>query len=492
MDIVTTWRTHRPMADLVLLFVPESYNSADSSIWRAFHIVASSYTLERSMDWFAALMRHHTSANWNFQRINARPQDQIDFAHAIERCPPALPVLFVPLPLAAKDENGFTEHAVRLFFSLAEELSARVMSDDSAATATGRAAQAARWSAHEALVCDASAHILPIHALAVRFQCRRVMRWVAARIMDVLDDDTGILLLSYAVESDARGAAVIRDEARPIYEQALMWYRCLRAPPAVQMPLDDRIAQLGQLCKQHTELDTFAPSVRITGPRAFEMRGAFAKCVGCYDTSISPDPIACGSTLVHGTTVQHEGGALMEGYWAMHLHEARCASGERRLTVRHIGIDAMRAFAERTRTNVCAPRAAATAIEAEIFAAKMAAASDSTSSNISTCVCRMSVRFVRRDRRVTRAEAVATFESGEFCMAAHATSVAKYTVYMPAHWRSDDYYVGYCSACRAVKPLAIFLYNLSITRLSDDAMRQGIVPDEPMPDAQPLAELVAA
>lgn len=502
MDLHTTWRTHRPLKDVALLFIPMPAREKPAqptappmeNLNAAFYILESTYLLQRSMEWFSSML----TTTWTLSQRGSHVNKQRVFAgdvteaawygNAMASCPEHLPVLVMCLPLqharGIDNEHGYCEHAIRTFFSLARALSSRVGSDDNIVFS-----DAARRHAEEqvqeqrALFTAAREHLLDMHALATYFQCSRVLRWIESNLIDTLHDEMALVLLDYMLEWDAKTEEFhINDPCVTLYTLTIMWYRCLRQPSPSPTMLDHRIAQLTRQCPRHAAIDVFYPAMRRLNDSAIELRGAFTKCLACYDSDITQDPANLGSTLVHADLAAHAAGMPAElGYWALHLHEERSATGKRHFTVRHVGARAAQAFTEHG--SCVAPQSSARAgIEAEVFASTQHQSSVSSTGPDAFSCC-LSLQLVRRERRVMRISEPSLFVAKEFGMAATSDGVAKYLVHMPPHWRLDDYPVGYCRGCRSMTNVAVLVYSLAITRTPACVTYDM---DAPMPDAAPL------
>jgi len=477
-SLIAAWRLHRPQHDTALLIVPEPPMSPTAGIpetHRAcvFFVHVASYLLEKASTWFAALRASADAHNNSDALLNGSERERLFYRALLDSRPGGHGVLLVRLPLASADpvlSRGFTEAAVRCFFALIESLYSRIMSDDGATTTPlARQHAEARWTATQAIDAHAREYILEIHALANYFGCRRVMRWVHANLIDSLDDEVANTLLDYATASAADGMEVsVTDSAAEIYALTLMWYHCLRAPSA-PCELDARIAFLAQRCARHRDLDAYSVRVHALGEEKrhqqpqLEMRGAIAKCVHCYDHEVTPAPVTWGSTVVQAVVTPTTDSM---GYWALHLHEERCASGQRQFTVRHIGADAVQAYLERPTAGPVQNTLgtlARTGLDAEVFAATRMPASSVTS----TFECSFALRCIQRDRRLMRAPDTTQSYAQTFTMDATRTGVSKYTVHAPRHWREDDYHTGFCRGCGQIKPVAVLTYALRILQLGN-------------------------
>jgi hypothetical protein len=497
LDLTTTWQLHRPVPnDVILLVLPEDRTKMglpfpDPRL--AFHISVNSYVLNKSMQWFARLASQHANSSDSIiNRVHENEQAAVSIAHA--GCPQHVPFLFVRLPLIehGSEISGFTEREVRLFFSLADALYARTMSEDGAIySERTRELAERRFQNLIAIAETAREHIIVLHQLACYFVCKRVLRWIDANLLECIDDDVASHLLDYvtfqstkvAATGEVRSRLCIHDEGRTLYETALLWYHCLRMPThSVPSELDAKFARLTSECGVP---DPCAIQPLLPAPNTLQLGGAFVKCVACFDASVTPDPSTWGSVVVHAA-IEH----MTFGYWAIQLHEERCASGQRQFSVRHIGVDAVSAYYAQHHANVGGTRSIAESIDAALAASAFVATRGTTGAPPINYACRLALRFMRRDRHVSRAPDAAHYTSDEFHMAAPPDGAAKYAVCLPPHWREEDYHYGYCPRCKVRRRVAVLIYTLTIVCPAPTGLR--ITDDEPMPDAPPLMETVSA
>lgn len=367
----------------------------------------------------------------------------------------------------------YTREAVALFFRLIVELNARSFSDSMHDPARVRAANAQ----HHHVVETAKADIIAMHALAQRFGCIRVERWVIAQLPELLSDENAAAILDYAIDPMHRS---VRAGCAQLYETTFMWLRCIRPPtPALLGRLDEAVAWCTTNVANHGQYDIFKNASRLVdGGRTLEITGCLVKCQTCYEHKAStrqgPDKVVIETGVYPGDT-----GALgTHGFWSMHVQEEICIRPRIVLAICHVPAqdNTLRSVLPcdaPTGAGDCAT-GARTLTKRESDAVRLKALTTPTAAQDHgrAYKCVVEACSVRQGSRSVATFGEMTSTSEPFLIdttTAHATSngtpslLWQYRLGLPVNYGYQEVnHTGFCPHCRQTKPLFILSARLRV------------------------------
>lgn len=443
----------------------------------AFQITVNSYDLEHASAWFAATLKVHKSVEISSQVINLDKQAQERCFLALSQCSKTYPIFVLYLPLAdpltvnqGSMKYEYTESQVRLFFDLVGELKLRTSSEDNMTTESGRLRMEEKEKARSQTLQRARVEFLAMHAMAVYFQCKLVLRWLKCGLLNIINDSIATMLLDciftwkelHGVHSENPIPISIQDECADLYKHILLWYSHLRPPSITPSdPLRLSMLAIRNYVNNHdTHVDIYQPRLEYAH-NFIRFRGSLVKCTECSDQCM---PNHNGNTLATMIHMSNEVASKLHGHWSIFLNEARNCSGVRSLIIRRLGTRLVQDkpssfFTSPSMVNVC-----------EFMASVQGSPKEEPEMGYE---CSASVEFIKRtDHHFYRPSDRTQFRSPAFQFEGRSL-ISKYVIALPEHWRTEEYYTGYCPRCKQIKKVAIMLYDISIVPCTQQQTKEN-------------------